>query len=99
MKLDPAVLELLALSQSRTHVASAGGSGCSSASTAKITTTLDDSTEREFFMKTGVGEDAEVMFRGMLLLLKRRVVFKEPSLILDGLSFAVVRGLLTDKSR
>jgi hypothetical protein len=75
MKLDPAVLELLSLSPSRTNVSSAGGSGCSSASTAKITATLD-STERQFFMKTGVGKDAEVMFKGI-------VPFSQPSAAFD----------------
>lgn len=64
MKLDPAVIELLSLSPSETSVSSAGGGGCSSASTSKITTTLNDGGEKQFFMKTGIGKDAEVMFRG-----------------------------------
>ena len=66
MKLDPAVLDLLSLSPSRTTVSSAGSGGCSAASVYKITTTLDDGTEKHFFMKSGRGEDADVMFKGIL---------------------------------
>jgi hypothetical protein len=65
MKLDPAVVELLRLDPERATVSSAGGGGCSSASTSKITCKLSDGTEKNFFMKTGKGEEAEVMFAGM----------------------------------
>ncbi|KAF2438863.1 Ketosamine-3-kinase [Karstenula rhodostoma CBS 690.94] len=64
MKLDPAVVELLRLDPEHTTVSSAGGGGCSSASTSKITSKFRDGTEKSFFMKTGKGEDAEVMFAG-----------------------------------
>lgn len=64
MKLDPAVIELLKLDPNTTSVGSAGGGGCSSASTSKITTTLEDGSKKEYFMKTGHGKDAEVMFEG-----------------------------------
>jgi hypothetical protein len=64
MKLDPAVAELLRVDSEHATVSSAGGGGCSSASTAKITCKLSDGTEKSFFMKTGKGEDAEVMFAG-----------------------------------
>ncbi|OCL04816.1 Ketosamine-3-kinase [Glonium stellatum] len=64
MKLDPAVMELLFLDSSDTHVSSHGGGGCSSASTSKITCRLNDGTEKCFFMKTGKGKDAETMFEG-----------------------------------
>lgn len=64
MKLDPAVLELLKLDAENTSVASAGGGGCSSASTSKITSRVGDGTEQMFFMKTGKGKDAEIMFEG-----------------------------------
>jgi hypothetical protein len=64
MKLDPAVANILKLDLASTTVSSAGGGGCSSASTAKITTKLQDGKERKFFMKTGSGKDAEVMFEG-----------------------------------
>jgi hypothetical protein len=64
MKLDPAVAKLLNLNPDNTHVTSAGGGGMSSASTSKITTQLDDCTNKTFFMKTGSGEEAEVMFQG-----------------------------------
>lgn len=66
MKLDPAVVELLRLDPENTTVSSAGGGGCSSASTSKITSQLSDSTVKSFFMKTGEGEDAEVMFSGRI---------------------------------
>ncbi len=36
----------------------------SSASTTKITAKTEDGTENVFFMKTGKGKDAEVMFEG-----------------------------------
>jgi hypothetical protein len=64
MKLDPAVIEILSLDPSRTNVSSASGGGSSSASTSKITTALEDGTEKHFFMKTGSGKDAEIMFKG-----------------------------------
>ena len=64
MKLDPVVIELLSLDPSNTNVSSHGGGGCSSASTSKITSKLNDDTEKCFFMKTGRGKDAEIMFEG-----------------------------------
>jgi len=64
MKLDTAVIELLQLDSGKTTVSSAGGGGCSSASTAKITTILEDGSEKCFFMKTATGKDAKVMFEG-----------------------------------
>jgi protein-ribulosamine 3-kinase len=73
MKLDPAVAKILNLDVANTTVTSAGGGGCSSASTAKITTTLPDGKEKKFFMKTGSGKDAEVMFEGEWLFLSRRL--------------------------
>lgn len=64
MQLDQAVIELLKLDTSCTSVSSAGGGGCSSASTSKITTQLPDGSTKEFFMKTGHGADAKIMFEG-----------------------------------
>jgi hypothetical protein len=64
MKLDPAVIKLLSLDPEHTTVSSAGGGGCSSASTWKITE--KDGRERCFFMKAGKGKEAEVMFEGLL---------------------------------
>lgn len=66
MKLDPAVVKLLGLDTAATTVTSAGGGGCSSASTSKIVSKLQDGTEKAFFMKTGSGKDAKVMFKGRL---------------------------------
>lgn len=63
-KLDSAVAKLLSLDPAKTTVASAGGGGMSSASTHKITTTLADGTQKSYFLKSGFGKDAEVMFRG-----------------------------------
>lgn len=64
--LDPAVAELLSLDPASTTVTShSGGGGMSSASTSKITTTLLDGSRKAFFLKTGTGAAAEVMFRGM----------------------------------
>jgi protein-ribulosamine 3-kinase len=64
MKLDPAVAEILSLDPSQASISSAGGGGCSSASTDKITAKTKDGAERHFFMKSGSGSDAEVMFKG-----------------------------------
>lgn len=64
MKVDSAVLKLLQLDADTTSVSSAGGGGCSSASTSKIVSKLNDGTEKTFFMKTGSGSVAEVMFEG-----------------------------------
>ena len=62
MKIDSAVIKALSLDPAKTTVAKHGGSGFST--TAKITTTLKDGTAKHFFMKTGKGKDAEVMFAG-----------------------------------
>lgn len=67
MKLDTAVIELLGLDPEHTSVGPAGGGGCSSASTSKITCKLSNGTQKTFFMKTGKGEEAEIMFAGMAL--------------------------------
>ena len=64
MKVDPAIIELLGLDPENTTVSSAGGGGCSSASTSKITSKLADGIEKFFFMKTGKGKEAEIMFEG-----------------------------------
>lgn len=62
MKIDSAVIKALSLDSAKSTVALHGGSGFST--TAKITTTLEDGAEKHFFMKTGKGKDAEVMFAG-----------------------------------
>jgi len=64
MKLDPTVIELLGLDPESTTVSSAGGGGCSSASTSKITSKLGDGNDKWYFMKTGQGCDAEIMLKG-----------------------------------
>ncbi|RYP19836.1 hypothetical protein DL765_003090 [Monosporascus sp. GIB2] len=58
---DPAITEALCLDPSVTKIASHGGSGF--ASTFKLSSTVDGK-DRNFFVKTGTGSDAEVMFRG-----------------------------------
>jgi hypothetical protein len=68
MKLDPAVIELLKLDPEKTTVSPAGGGGCSSASTSKITSQLSDGSVKLYFMKTGRGKDAEIMFEGGYIL-------------------------------
>ncbi len=62
MKLDSAIIKALSLDPAKTTVASHGGSGFTT--TAKISTALKDGTEKYFFMKTGSGKDADVMFKG-----------------------------------
>ncbi|KAG9951941.1 Ketosamine-3-kinase, partial [Aureobasidium melanogenum] len=63
MSLDSAVAQLLSLDPEKTTLSGAGA-GSSFASTSKITTKLDDGTEKQFFMKTGSGKEASVMFEG-----------------------------------
>jgi fructosamine-3-kinase len=64
MKLDPALISLLKLDASTASISSAGGGGMSSASTSKIVQKLDDGTTKQYFMKTGRGKEAEIMFTG-----------------------------------
>ncbi|KAL1866425.1 hypothetical protein VTK73DRAFT_4730 [Phialemonium thermophilum] len=58
---DPAITESLGLDPASTRIASHGGSGFSS--TFKLTS-VEDGREANYFVKTGTGSDAEVMFRG-----------------------------------
>ena len=62
MKIDSAVIRALSLDPAKTTIAKHGGSGFST--TGKITTTLEDGTEKNFFIKTGKGKNAQVMFAG-----------------------------------
>ncbi|KAH9868112.1 hypothetical protein J1614_007184 [Plenodomus biglobosus] len=64
MKLDPAIAKLLGVDASKTSITPAGGGGCSSATTSKIVSHGEDGTEKSFFMKTGIGREADVMFQG-----------------------------------
>jgi protein-ribulosamine 3-kinase len=66
MKVDEAVIQILSLDPERTSAQSAGGGGCSSASTTKIVSKLEDGTEKQFFMKSGTGKESEIMFEGSL---------------------------------
>ncbi|KAJ0302284.1 hypothetical protein COL5a_010918 [Colletotrichum fioriniae] len=60
---DPAILEALQLDPEQTEIASHGGSGF--ASSFKLTSVIDGQPTN-FFVKTGSGKDAEVMFRDFL---------------------------------
>ena len=62
MKIDEAVIRALSLDPAKTTIKSHGGSGFTT--TAKITSILKDGTEKYFFVKTGQGKNAEVMFKG-----------------------------------
>lgn len=62
-KVDPAIIEALGLDPANAAMHSHGGSGF--ASTFKITSEKDGSPVN-YFVKTGTGDDAKVMFRGML---------------------------------
>jgi protein-ribulosamine 3-kinase len=59
---DPALLDALSLDPANTVISSHGGSGF--ASTFKLSSTKDGKRVN-FFVKTGTGKDAEVMFRGV----------------------------------
>lgn len=75
MQLDAAIAKLLGVNAEQTSVDSAGGGGCSSAKTSKITTRLDDGARKTFFMKTGNGDAARIMFEGREMMHR----FSEPS--------------------
>ncbi|EME86944.1 uncharacterized protein MYCFIDRAFT_30675 [Pseudocercospora fijiensis CIRAD86] len=64
MKLDSAIASLLGLDPNNATVSSAGGGGMSSARTSKITAKLEDGKTKQFFMKSGKGKDADIMFTG-----------------------------------
>jgi hypothetical protein len=66
MKLDTQVARILSIDSSKASVAGGGGGGCSFASTSRITSIDHDGTEQQFFMKSGSGQDSEIMFRGTL---------------------------------
>ena len=68
MKLDPAVIKRLNLDAASTTVSSAGGGGCSSASTSKIVSQLENGQTKAYFMETGSGREAEIMFEGIRTL-------------------------------
>ena len=67
MMLDPAIIRALSLDPSSSRIAPRSGSAFST--TAKVTTTLDDGSEKHYFLKMGPGEDAAVMFEGEYLSL------------------------------
>jgi protein-ribulosamine 3-kinase len=58
---DPAILRALALDPDASQIAAHGGSGF--ASTFKLTSVVDGEAVT-YFVKTGSGADAELMFRG-----------------------------------
>jgi len=61
MKLDSAIIKALSLDPAATQVQSHGGSGFST--TAKITSTINGE-QKNYFLKTGQGKDAQTMFEG-----------------------------------
>ena len=62
-KIDPAILKALVLEASNTTLAAHGGSGF--AFTGKLTSVVDGK-EKLFFVKTGKGDESEVMFTGTI---------------------------------
>lgn len=71
-KVDSAILEALDLDPEVTKIGSHGGSGF--ASTFKISSTVDGE-EKNYFVKTGSGPDAELMFKGMSITTPRTAIF------------------------
>ncbi|KAF2861449.1 Ketosamine-3-kinase [Piedraia hortae CBS 480.64] len=61
---DSAIISLLKLDPNVTSVSGAGGGGMSSASASCIQTQLPDGRRMKYFLKTGSGEAAEIMFKG-----------------------------------
>ncbi len=60
-KVDSAILEALGLDAKSSKIGAHGGSGF--ASTFKLSSEVDGK-EVNYFVKTGTGADAEIMFRG-----------------------------------
>lgn len=58
---DTAILDALGLEPANTKMVNHGGSGFSS--TFKLSS-IKDGQEMNYFVKTGTGKDAEVMFQG-----------------------------------
>ncbi|KAL9123154.1 MAG: hypothetical protein Q9187_000299 [Circinaria calcarea] len=65
--LDPAIVRALSLDPSSSGIAPRSGSAFST--TAKITTTSGDGSEKHYFLKMGPGTDAAIMFEGEYLSL------------------------------
>lgn len=63
MTVDASIAKLLGLDPEKARISSAGG-GSTFASTSKIVSQGDGGSERAYFMKTGTGKEAEVMFAG-----------------------------------
>ena len=63
-EVDSAIISLLSIDPAQTKVSSHGGVGMSSASTSKISTTSSDGIPKDFFLKTGSGDMAKMMFLG-----------------------------------
>jgi protein-ribulosamine 3-kinase len=64
---DPAILEALGLDASQASISAHGGSGFSS--TFKLSAVVDGKPV-DYFVKSGSGSDAEVMFRGTISKLR-----------------------------
>lgn len=64
-RIDPAIVEVLGLDPSTARLTSHGGSGF--ASTFKLTSTVNGK-EVNYFVKTGTGPDAALMFKGEIYL-------------------------------
>ncbi|EGP82607.1 uncharacterized protein MYCGRDRAFT_88477 [Zymoseptoria tritici IPO323] len=62
--LDPALIKLLSISPSTSSKISSIGGGDSSASASKVTITNEDGTSTQYFLKTGRGPSAALMFAG-----------------------------------
>ncbi len=60
-RVDPAIVEALGLDPSNTKIHTHGGSGFTS--TFKLSAKIEGK-EVNYFVKTGTGRDAEIMFRG-----------------------------------
>ncbi|KJX99190.1 fructosamine-3-kinase like protein [Zymoseptoria brevis] len=62
--LDPALIKLLSISPSTPSNISSIGGGDSSASASKVAITNEDGTSTQYFLKTGRGSSAALMFAG-----------------------------------
>jgi len=63
-QVDPAIIALLNLDPAQSSVSNGSGFGMSQTKTSKISIRLSDGSTRQYFIKSGKGEDAKVMFAG-----------------------------------
>jgi len=78
MNLDPNVAKIIGIDPENAIISPVGGGGCSSASAYKIVGRCKDGGHNAFFMKTGRGSEADIMFEGLCI---RACSLNEPCIL------------------